>query len=277
MKAFTELGFGMAMTCAFGPAFAGTVITDNLPVNFAIVNVNALQDGAASYNGDQSLWYHPFSNAGSPPQYTVQPGAYNFRVIDPADAQQMFPALTAPQTNEIFTAWTYNSPWILNYLVFDSAALTNFSLPQLFDGDPEWPPFNDPADAYAGSLVHGTYNVIRVGPLGRDSTILTNVFVFPTTETLVFVVPDYGLFDNGGGVSVLVSPSGVPFLSLSQGPGTMTLQWSTNATGFKLAQTISLAPASWTDVSTIPATVGALYSLTLPANSSTMFFRLHKP
>jgi hypothetical protein len=189
----------------------------------------------------------------------------------------MFPALTSTQTNQIFTAWTYNSPWILDYLVFDSAALTNFSLPQLFDGDPEWPPYGNPVDAYAGTLAHGTYNQIRVGPQGRDSNILTNIYVFPTSETLVFVVPDNGLSDNNGGVSVLVSPSGTPFLGINQGFGTVTLQWSTNAVGFKLAQTVSLDPASWTDVATVPATVGVLYSLTLPANSTTMFFRLHKP
>jgi hypothetical protein len=275
MKALT-LFLGVAPVYGLAPAHAGTVITANLPADTAIVNIDARQDGAANFNGDQSLWYHPFGN-GAPPAYTVQAGAYHFRVVDPADAKQMFPALTSDQTSQIFTAWTYNSPWILNYLVFDAAATNNFSLPQLFDGDQEWPPAANAPDAYANSLAHGTYNQIRVGPLGRDSTILTNLYIFSTNETLVFVIPDYGLGDNSGGVSVLVSRAASPTLSIISGPGTVTLQWPTNATGFKLEQSPLIQPASWTDVATPPATVGVLYSLVLPANAGTTFFRLHHP
>jgi hypothetical protein len=276
MRLLIKLGVSLTGV-AFLRTFGGTVITANLPVNTAIVNMDARQDGAASYNGDLSLWYHPFSNAGAPPQFTVRPGAYRFRVIDPPDANQLFPALTSDQTNQIFTAWTYNSPWILNYLVFDAAALTNFSLPQLFDGDPEWPPYSNPADAYAGSIAHGTYDLIRIGPLGRDSTLLTNAYIFSTNEMLVFVVPDYGLSDNVGGVSVLVTPTGPP-LEITKGVGTVTLRWTTNgAAGFRLQQSLRVAPASWSDLTTSPATIGAFFSLTLPANSATTFYRLHKP
>jgi hypothetical protein len=206
MKSASRLSLLSAVLLAFLPAFGGTVLTNNLPANTAIVNINATQDGAATYNSDQSLWYHPFNTGGNLLQYQIQPGTYSFRVINPADAARLFPALTPAQTNQIFTAWSYNTPWLLNYLVFPAAAATNYSIPQLFDGDPEWPPFSNATDAYNGSIAHGTFNVIRIGPLGRNSPILANSFTFTNNETLVFVVPDYQLNDNRGGVSVLVSP-----------------------------------------------------------------------
>src|SRR5689334_20463778 len=111
---------------------AGSVITNNLPANVAIVNIDGRADGSASYSGDQSFWYHPFNTTNGLLQYTVSPGTYSFWAINPTDAAARFPALTQAQTNLIYTAWTYNYPWILDYLVFDNSASTNFSVPQLF-------------------------------------------------------------------------------------------------------------------------------------------------
>src|SRR5438045_2384260 len=164
--------FGILVAFCEVAARAGTVITNNLPVGTAIVNISGIQDGAASYSGDQSLWYHPFYTAGATQlvKYTVSAGTYNFRAINPADAATFFPALTSAQTSQIFTAWTYNSPWILDYLAFAASAETNFSVPQLFDGSPEGN-FGNANAAYSASLTNGANNTIRVGPLGRDSTI----------------------------------------------------------------------------------------------------------
>jgi hypothetical protein len=189
----------------------GTVITSNLPVNTAIVNIDARQDGAATYNGDQSLWYHPFFTGGATQlvEYAVAPGTYSFRAINPRDAARLFPELTSDQTNQIFTAWTYNSPWILDYLVFDVAAETNFSLPQIFDGSPEPTSYGNPSDAYQASLTNGYNNLIRFGPLGRASSEYANTYTFQDPTRLIFVIPDYGLADNSGGVSILVSPASV--------------------------------------------------------------------
>src|SRR2546423_793777 len=140
MKTTTRsIFFGMLLAFNQVATRAGTVITNNLPADTAIINISGTQDGAASYNSDQSLWYHPFYTAGATKlvKYTVSPGTYNFRAINPADAATYFPALISAQISQIFTAWTYNSPWILDYLVFDAAAETNFSIPQLFDGSPD--------------------------------------------------------------------------------------------------------------------------------------------
>jgi len=199
---------------------AGTVLTANLPANTAIINISGTQDGAATYNGDQSLWYHPFYTGGTTHllTYTVAPGTYFFRALNPVDAAHLFPALTAGQTNQIFTAWTYNSPWTLDYLVFDSAAATNYALPQLFDGSPELV-YGSADAAYQASLTNGFNNLIRVGPLGRNSPLLTTTYTFTNATTLIFVIPDYALSDNNGGVSVLISPALFSTTNLLLNPG----------------------------------------------------------
>jgi hypothetical protein len=209
---------GTLILASHRSALAGTVITANLPDKTAIVNIDARADGTASYNGDQSLWYHPFGGA-QLLKYPVAAGTYSFRAVNPADAVQLFPTLTAGQTNQIFTAWTYNSPWILDYLVFDSSAETNYSVPQLFDGSPEWPPYSDANAAYSASLTNGYNNLIRTGPQGRNSTNFATTYTFTNAETLIFVIPDYALSDNSGGVSVLISPAVFTTTNLLLNPG----------------------------------------------------------
>jgi len=43
----------------------GTWITNNLPADTANVNINARAEGAATFNDDQLLWYHPFNLGGT--------------------------------------------------------------------------------------------------------------------------------------------------------------------------------------------------------------------
>jgi hypothetical protein len=267
---------------------AGTVITSNLPPNTAIINISATADGAAAFNGDQSLWYQPFNVVGPAQllEYTVQPGTYGFRVIDPTDAARLFPALTSTQTNQIYTAWTFNSPWVTDYLVFDRAAATNSSMPQLFDGaysntngsSSTWLLYGEPQSAYISAITNGFYNLLRTSATGgRDSTNNLTSYTFASTATLIFVIPDYVLGDNAGGVSVLVSPQ-PPILSIALGPGTnVTLLWPTNAYGYKLSQTVSLNPAAWSDVLPLPGIVGTNYLEIVPGNFGNRFFRLYHP
>ena len=193
------------------PAHAGTVISTNLPAGTEIVNINAQADGAGSYSGDtdQSFWYQPTSTA---PSITVPAGTYTFRVTDPADAVTAFPALTTAQQGQLYTAWTYNSPWTEDYLAFASTALTNTSENQLFDGAlppgiPNNQTFGSAQGAYDGTVADGYYNKIRPAPPGRSgdaSTYLTQ-YTFTAPTTLLFVVPDNVLGDNNGGVSVVVT------------------------------------------------------------------------
>jgi hypothetical protein len=276
-------------TVGFLPSvFAGTIITANLPADMAIINISATQDGSVSCNGDQSLWYQPFNTGGTLLEYTIQPGTYSFRVINPADAAQMFPSLTTGETNEIYTGWTFNSPWTTDYLVFDSTATNNNSIPQLFDGAfsntngsaAGWQFFGNPTDAYNAAISQGFYNLLRTAASGgRDSTNNITAYAFVSTTTLIFAVPDYALGDNAGGVSVLVSQaSAVPRLSITSSAGTVNLQWPTNAAGFTLSQTTNLQPAAWTDVASLRTVTNFNYSVTLPIDPTTnRFFRLHNP
>jgi hypothetical protein len=193
--------------------FAGTLINTNLPTGATIVNIDGTQDGAASYSGpNQEYWYQPFNGV----QVNLQPGTYQFRVIDPADAASFYPSLTAGQLNQIYTGWTFNSPWIENYFAFDISAKTNSSETQLFDGalDPAFDVYGSAQAAYNATIANGYYNKIRPAPPGRttDPSAYITSWTFTAPESLLFVIPDTDVNDNSGGVSVaitaLITPPG---------------------------------------------------------------------
>ncbi len=255
-------------------AFAGTILTANLPPGTAIININAKADGAANFNSGQSLWYSPFGS-GTVLQYTVAAGTYQFRIVNPADAALLYPTLTTAQVNQIYTGWTFNSPWVTDYLVFDSTATNHPAIPQLFDGAYTNAPFYPSASAaYNAAMVNGSYNKIRTSPLGRAANTFTNSYTFAKAETLVFVVPDYALGDNNGGVSVLITPW--PQLRSSFSAGTLTFQWPVEATGYILSSTADFQNGGWGDVTTAPTIIGANYSVSLPVDPTASGLRLFR-
>jgi hypothetical protein len=275
VAALVFFGFGISLT----PVLGGSVITANLPPNTAIVNVNATQDGSAAFNSGQSLWYSPFTaSGGTLPQYTIQPGTYRFQLVNPEDAMRMFPALTQAQTNQIYTGWTYNSPWITDYLVFDSSAVTNNSIYQLFDGAPNPTSYGNGPAAYAGAVSGGFSDKIRSGPDGRNGKILTDTYTFSQETTLVFVVPDYGLYDNAGGVSVVVSPGiARPALTIGRQSEMLVLRWPTNSVDFILEEKTNLSSGDWVEVSVPPSVAGENYSVGISPTATSLFFRLNHP
>jgi hypothetical protein len=209
-----RIALSIALCCLITElAKCGNVITTNLPANTAIVNINAKQDGSATYSGvNQDLWYQPFFTGGASGllQYAIQPGTYSFRLTTPSLAAAQFPGLTAGQLSQMFTAWTYNSPWATDYMVFDSAAATNFSLPQLFAGSPmpvsSYPGFGSATAAFDAAVTGNYVNQIKVAPGGRHTGTAATQYTFAAARTLIFVIPDNVLGDNNGGLSVLVSP-----------------------------------------------------------------------
>ncbi|HEX5398251.1 MAG TPA: hypothetical protein VFY06_04310 [Verrucomicrobiae bacterium] len=244
-------------------------------------------DGSASYNGDQALWYRPFNaSAGPLLTYTIQPGTYSFRVINPAAAMGLFPSLTLAQAGQIFTAWTFNSPWVTDYLVFDNAASTNNTIPQLFDGafsntnggSGNWIFYGNAGAAYTAAITNGFYNLIRTSATGgRDSTNVIISYTFNSATTLIFVIPDSGLYDNSGGVSVLISPAN-PLLAIETAPpGAVRLKWPTNDPAFNLESSTNLATTNWSAVLPGPVTAGGLYVVTNHMDVPQRFYRLHKP
>jgi hypothetical protein len=192
------------------------VITAGLPVNTAIINVSGTADGAARFDSTnfQTYWFSPFNTNGTLLEYTVQPGTYAFRIVNPTDAASLFPALSSAQLSQIYTAWTYNSPWATDYLAFDSSALSDSSEYQLFAGAvvpvADLPGFSDAVTAYNSAKTAGYFNQIVSGTGGRHGGTISSTYTFSSAETLVFAVPDFVLSDNAGGVSVLISPAEPP-------------------------------------------------------------------
>lgn len=286
MKPKKSLAFTYSLIVACSmPALAGTVITNNLPANTAIVNINAKQDGITSFGPGQALCYRPFYTGGSTQllKYAVSPGRYSFRIVNPTDAVQLFPALTPEQTNQIFTAWTFNSPWVTGYLVFGSAAETNFSLPQLFDGactnlGGSGPYYPSADSAYAAAFTNASYNKLRASPLGRNATVFTNWYTFTNAETLIFAVPDNILSDNGGGVSVVVSAVR-PRLDIAVSGAAAVLSWTTNLTGgFVLQESTNLALVeAWAYTTNFVNLVNGNYQVTVHPEDAARFYRLILP
>ncbi|MDE3197961.1 MAG: putative Ig domain-containing protein, partial [Acidobacteriota bacterium] len=190
----------------------GTVITANLPVNTAIVNIGATQYGASTSSGpNQIYWQNPFTSNGSPLiEYTVQPGTYTFRAISPTDAVTAFPGLIPAQTAYMYTAWTYNTPWITSYLVFDASQPSGSN--QIFSGAELPTTYSDAPSAYAAAISGRYFNEIFPG--ARNATPVTS-YTFTAPTTLIFAIPDNGLSDNAGGMSVLVAPSAPNPLSIT--------------------------------------------------------------
>ncbi len=187
--------------------FAGTIINTNLPAGDTIVNIGGATDGAAAFDGPQDLWFQPFNTSNQLLEVTLQPGTYSFRLLNQTDAASLFPSLTGTQLAEIGGgAWTFNSPWTTDYMVFDSSAATNMSESQLFSGaiNASGTTFSSAAAAYSAAIAGGYYNQIVVNG-GRYTGTTASQFTIANTETLIFVVPDYFLPDNNGIESILIS------------------------------------------------------------------------
>jgi uncharacterized protein (TIGR03437 family) len=222
--------------------FSGTVITTNLPTGMAIVNISAASGNTAGANGAKPAagnlaWDDPYNTLGQLLEYTVQPGTYTMRVIDPADAASIFPSLTQNQLNGMWTAWNSSingNNYVTSYLAFDSSAASNSTQTQLFSGADNGPGTADPASAYADAANGYTANNVFTPPFFneiRNGTLQTT-YTFNTQTTLIFVVPDYPPGNQGGGVSVLIAPSnGTPGLTTQTLPaGQVNVAYSQNLT-----------------------------------------------
>jgi len=88
-----------------------------------------------------------------------------------------------------------------------------------------------------------------------------------------------GGFDSGNSVMVgfdsfmLDETAAAPTLHVSVTGGNVNISWP--ATGnFTLRSTLSLTPANWLPVNTVPTTANGTSTVTLPATNTTAFFRL---
>jgi hypothetical protein len=139
------------------------------------------------------------------------------------------------------------------------------------------------------------------GPQGGvSSTPVTSPVAFPgyTGTVLIGSELDQGASDTWNGMlddvavfNIALSQSQIqtvmagdfsafvprPQLSVSSSPGNIVLSWPARQATFQLQSTASLAPASWTAVSTPPVQNGVTMTVTLPAGAGTQYFRLIGP
>jgi len=240
--------------------YSGTVVTSansSLPAGMAIINISAAQCGNSPPSGvscnaidevvggngtlssdgmNQSLWYAPINKpAGQLLEYTLQPGTYTFRLINPSDASMIFGPSVGAAVD--WTAWANISPWGEDYLVFDASAATTHTESQLFSGGAGVPTdgVNDisATAAYNYEITNGLYNNIFVQ--NRNATPQQTV-TFPLMgtgpETVIFSVPKYDLSVDQGGVSLLIAP-------YTSTPGLTTTSLANGQVGAPYSQNIS--------------------------------------
>src|SRR5581483_3528012 len=97
-----RLGLTFALLSSWA-AFGGTVVTAGLPANTALINISGTADGASGYDATQTYWYSPFNTSSTLLEYTIQPGTYNFRIVNPTDAAALYPSLTPTQLSSMYT------------------------------------------------------------------------------------------------------------------------------------------------------------------------------
>ncbi len=95
--------------------------------------------------------------------------------------------------------------------------------------------------------------------------------------------PDAGLAMSGGSFSVtpgfwsfmgVVQTPGAPLLRISRNGNAVVVSWPSSASGFVLQQSSDISAHSWTDIAFAVSDDGVTRSITIPAPSGNMFFRL---
>jgi hypothetical protein len=65
-----------------------------------------------------------------------------------------------------------------------------------------------------------------------------------------------------------------PRLTITDSGASVVICWPSPSIGFKLQRNLSLSPSAWADVSQAPTDNGTTKCVTLPATSTTTFYRL---
>lgn len=95
-----------------------------------------------------------------------------------------------------------------------------------------------------------------------------------------YAVIDYGCARIGGlsaKVTVASPPLPAPALSIAMSSLEIVLSWPTNAVGYVLDVSDSLAPPSWTFVVTTSILTNENYSIKIPVGAGRKYYRLRKP
>jgi uncharacterized repeat protein (TIGR03803 family) len=87
----------------------------------------------------------------------------------------------------------------------------------------------------------------------------------------------FGGANNKGTVFRLSVPIAAPNLALMHSNSTIILSWPFPSAGFALESTPSLSSPNWQPAPEMPITNNARLVVTMAANQSERYFRLHKP
>jgi uncharacterized repeat protein (TIGR03803 family) len=109
-------------------------------------------------------------------------------------------------------------------------------------------------------------------PLTNNDGVLTN----PQGELAISGRTIYGVADFGGqfGSGTVFSVLVPPALAIAKVSSGVILSWPTNATGFVLQSSGSLASNSWVTASTNPGVLGDQFVVTNSVTNTSMFYRL---
>lgn len=104
----------------------------------------------------------------------------------------------------------------------------------------------------------------------------TNSFCLNKDSVLIFGVPDNVLYDNAGGVSLLLEYLN-PILDIGIEKTNIVLSWPSSAFGWQLERINSLAPgAQWTPVTNSPLVLSERNFVTNALEGTANFYRLRK-
>jgi uncharacterized repeat protein (TIGR03803 family) len=116
---------------------------------------------------------------------------------------------------------------------------------------------------------------------GMDIPGATNV-AFSVTNAHGADFADYSVAVTSGGVTILSSNAPVallperPLLSLRRQAGNVLLSWPGAYTGFTVEQSTALSGGTWSPVSQTTSLNSDGYSVTIPMESTPMFYRLKR-
>ena len=127
---------------------------------------------------------------------------------------------------------------------------------------------------YDGTTDHGfIYDGTNTVLIDYPGSTLTAIYGIDGNN-LVGTYYDSASHAHGFVAKIATAP---PKLNIVRGAGVVSLQWTTNATGFGVEETGILPAGGWTNVPVAATNAGSNFSVTLPMVSTNRFFRLHNP
>ena len=189
--------YTVIITNAYGSvtsSIAALTVTTTMPTNSIVVNIDATVSGISSGGSPGGSLYAPV-------QVAVAAGTYQVTIVN-----------SNLNPNARFLAWNFNPnaqpSWVENFYVFDDAIAKYNTNNQQTLGSTA----NPLLAFYSSASLYDATNAFNLESNAAVTITVTN------NTTLDFVITDYGLYDNLGGVSVMLTPISAAALPTISGP-----------------------------------------------------------